>query len=452
MRGEKPSLWGFNMTHQNHGVAVLAYNGRGSALFGKGEYDRAIDDFEKALELSPIMLPALANEGMILTALSPAPLIESAGPNPGMGLVAQSDLEKEDYTSFTSMEQMINFHQSLGDFAQNNAIGAARIALTQATKVDARIAELDTQIGKMRSVVTSSNELVRSLNTVDAAMGLMSTGNSVVDIARGRDKGWGRYLLASSTGASTVAAISPEDTPRRMEADVSSRALDSNPIVAELRTGTYFLSELAGALGHIASNRNSASTLERSVRARQYHDLMQVANGYLAQAIVRGEDPKGLDVLGLHTTPNVRDRGPIPQHEINNNAPITQFKALSNEISSGIASSPSSPHTTFAGRPPLVVIEGIENVTDPRSVVGSGSLIRDLKKRGYDVLPVPPGFTPLFYGEMGVDRVVKIMKRSGSSFSAPIKSDSSPKIGGVTQNMEHAHVDNEVYSEVVDEG
>lgn len=41
MRGEKPSLWGFNMTHQNHGVAVLV----------RGEANQSVFRFERTFHI-----------------------------------------------------------------------------------------------------------------------------------------------------------------------------------------------------------------------------------------------------------------------------------------------------------------------------------------------------------------------------------------------------------------
>ncbi|UCH19601.1 MAG: tetratricopeptide repeat protein, partial [Deltaproteobacteria bacterium] len=45
---------------------VLAYNNRGFAYSeGKGQYDKAISDFDKAIEINPRFAPAYNNRGFV---------------------------------------------------------------------------------------------------------------------------------------------------------------------------------------------------------------------------------------------------------------------------------------------------------------------------------------------------------------------------------------------------
>jgi len=424
---------------------ALAYNGRGCAHFGKGDFDKAIDDTEKASELSPVLLPASANQGIVLAALSSPSIAKTSDSNLGMNLIARSELEKVDYTSFTSAKQMTNFYQSLAEIGRNDAVAASRAALIQTAKVQNRIDNLDNAIDKLRPAITSSDESMKELRFVDEAMELTKVANGVLSTTLSTRDGWNHFLKMGSKTAGAIADVSTEKSASKVWAETISRALDPNPMRAILRVGAHSSKEIAGTYGHIARNRISSYTMERTLRTRQYHDLWQEAGKYMVQATIRGEDLSRLDVLGRHSIPMKPTRSPIPEHSINYNSPLTQFKALSGEIATGITSSPKSAHTTFAEKSPLVVISGIDRNMDARSILGTGAMVRELENKGIQVLPVPTGSDPrLFAAGIGADRIVNLNYQTSPSLSKRHDiSISSPKsqVGGVTQDMSHAHVD-----------
>lgn len=424
------ALEAFNKALAINPEFALAYNGRGCAYFGRGkyEYEASIADMEKAFELSPVLLPALSNQGIVLSAMASQSAPEKSDTKPGTTFIAKSDLERIDYTSFTSAEQMIQFRQSVEEMGKKDSISAVRAYSIQLAKVQNRIDDLSSKIEQRKGAIAAAGKTERSLQMFDQTLALMDIGKNVMNPVPQTKEGWKQFTDLARKTLQTTADIAPKDTAVEYWSGVGSRAFSKNQLIGPLRSPTYIMEKTARTYGYIAETQMGSYTGELALRTRQYHDLKQEQGKFLVQAINQGVDFSKADIFGIGPmrTP-ATTKGPIPEYTIPHQSPLTQFNVLPGAIGKDIA-----PH----GKTPLVVIDG---KTDAYRI---GAMLRGFEGRGVQTLPVPSNMdTQSFARMVGADRIVKITKEGGSASWLPSVPSPGPKPGGVTQDMSHAHVD-----------
>ncbi len=423
------ALEAFNQALAINSEFALAYNGRGCAYFGRGkyEYDAAIDDMEKAFELCPALLPALSNQGLVLSALTSSSTPQrSDTANPGTSIIAKSDLEKLDYASLTTADQMIKFHQSVNELGEKDPISALRVYSVQLAKMGDHISDLSHNIEQRRSAIAAAGQAEKSLWMLDQTLSLMDMGKNVANVVP--QDGWKTWLNVPQHTLQTFADLSPKDTKAEYYSGLGYRTLSQNPIVGLLRGGSYIMEKTARTYGYIAENELGGYSSELVLRTRQYYDLKQEQQKYIALAVNRKIDFSRGDVLGLGTMyiPPSSQRS-IPTYSIPNQSPLTQFDVLPGAIGKDIAP---------PGKTPLVVIDGN---TDIQRL---GTMVRGFEGRGVHTLLVPADMDAQSFGRMvGADRIVQINQKPGDVAWLPKVPSPGPNPGGVKTDMSGAQVD-----------
>jgi tetratricopeptide (TPR) repeat protein len=417
------ALEAFNQAVAINPEFALAYNGRGCAYFGRGkyEYEAAIDDMEKAFELCPVLLPALSNQGLILAAMASQSMPEKTNTKPGTTLIAKSDLERMDYTSFTSADQMIQFHQSVEKSGEKDPLSAVRVYSVQLAKMGNYINDLSNKIEQRSGAIVTAGKAERDLQRLDQTLALMDIGKNVMNVIPRPKEGWNQFSGFSRKTLEIASNVVPKDTKAEYYSGVGYRAFSQNPLISILRSETYIMEKTAHTYGYLAETEISKYSSELALRTRQYYDLKQEQGKFLAQAIKQGVDFSKVDILGIEqmripTTSHSR----IPEYSIPHQSPLTQFNVLPGAIGKDIAP---------VGKTPLVVVDGKTDISR------LGVMLRGFEGRGVQTLPVPPNMDAQSFARIvGADRVVKITNEPGSASWLPKVPVPNPKVGGVTQD------------------
>jgi tetratricopeptide (TPR) repeat protein len=412
---------------------ALAYNGRGCAYFGKGEFDKAMADLDKAFASSPVLMPALSNQGIVLAAIAAKASQATAqtGTKPGTTLLTKSELTGLDYGSFTSTEQMTKFQRSAAEIGTKDPWEAVQVYSNQLAKLQNRIGDLSTTIQQMQRAYTAAGKAERSLHQLDQTLALMDVGKHAVNILPNT---WKPYVDLARGTSEIVATAAPKDTAAAYDAGLATRSLSKQPFIAAIRPLTYAMDLTARTYGHIAETRELTALNELSLRIKQYDLLQQEQGHYVAEAIKRGPEyvnSKMRPALGdaSRSLPSM-SRGPIPQYAIPEQAPLTHFGVLPGAI---------GPDLSPLGKSPLVVIDGS---TDMHRL---GTLLRGFEERGVRALAVPTTMDAQSFARMtGADRVVKIT--SGAGTVAALRGTSSmlspdQKVSGILTFSESTHID-----------
>jgi tetratricopeptide (TPR) repeat protein len=424
------ALDAFNKAIEINPEFALAYNGRGCAYFGRGkyEYEKAIDDMEKAFDLCPALLPALSNQGMVLAAISSLSMPKKSETKPGTTLVAKSDLERTNYTSLTSLDQMTQFRQSVEDIGKQDPLGAVRVYSVQLANLQNCINDLTTNIEQRRGAIAAAGKIEKSLQVFDQTLALMDIGKNVMNVVPNPKEGWKAWTNVVRYTSQTVSDAAPKDTAAEYYGGVAARVASKNPLIAILMPQTYILEKTARTYGHIAEADVSKYSTELALRTGQYSYLKQEQTKLVAQAINSGVDFSKADIFGIGALQKpVMTKGPIPEYSIPHQSPLTQFNVLPGAIGKDIAP---------VGKTPLVVIDGKSDA------YRLGTMIRGFEGRGVQTLPVPSNMDAQSFARMvGADRVVKITQETGSAAWLPKTPVPNPKVGGVTTDMSDVQVD-----------
>jgi tetratricopeptide (TPR) repeat protein len=418
----------FNQAININSEFALAYNGIGCAYFGRGKYgyEDAIDNMEKAFDLCPVMIPALSNQGIVLAAITSQTTHGKTDKKPGTTFVARSNLERMDYSSFTTAGQKIKYHQSVEKLAETNSALGVRAYSAQISKIRNRINDLSNKLEQRRSAFQEINRGERILHQIDQTLGLMDFGMETIK-PFSQPEGWKRFTDFSRKTLETTANMFPKDTMGEYYSGLASRALSKNPF-GIVRCEIYLMEKLAHTYGDIAEAGISIYSGELTRRTRQLYDLEQRQGRFLAQAINQGVDFSKTDMFGTSSMHILnKTRNYIPEHSIPYRSPLTQFNMLPGAIGKDI---------TSIGKTPLVVIEGN---TDPYRL---GTMARGFERQGIQTLSVPSTIdSQHFARSIGADRVIKITPEPGSAAWLPKIPVPNPEVSGVTQDMSDAPVD-----------
>jgi len=421
------ALEAFNKALDINPEFALAYNGRGCAHFGSGNYEAAIADMEKAFELCPVLLPALSNEGTVLAALASRLNPKRTDRRPGTTFIAKSDLEQTDYTSLSSADEMIRFHQSAEGLGSKDPLSAVRVYSIQLAKVGRRIDDLSDKIQLRQRAITAADKAKTRLQAFDQTLSLLDIGKPMIGVGPQPNRGWQQFTDLSRKTLQTVAEVGPQNTRTAYLSGLGYRALARNPFIGILRSSSYTLEIGASTGADFAEAHIGVYSGELALRTRQYHDLRREQQRFLGQAIDKKLDLSQVDMLGTSFArePTMK-KGPIPEYSILRQSPLTQFGVLPSAIGKDIEP---------IQRTSLVVIAG---ETDACRL---GTMLRGFERLGVQTLPVPSNMDAQSFGRMvGANKVLKITQEGKSDSMLP-KISSAQRPGGVTQDMSHAHID-----------
>jgi tetratricopeptide (TPR) repeat protein len=365
-------------------ACALAYNGRGCARFGKGDYDGAIEDLEKAFDLCPALVPVGANEVLVLSALAAEAAPEQAAAQPGTTITTRSDLASVDYSKLSAPQRQA-FHDSLEQLSKADKLDALNVTIAQRANLGLRMQDAMTDLTKysaMSAKTARVGDQLRRWDTVLAALPIIDPKVSVV--ARG---GWKQALDLTGKGLGIAAGLSEPGSAARTWFDVGQRTIGSDLIAspalggtkAFLRVGNYLLSEGVG----VWQTKVDAAVMHASAKAALYRvqdaELQRAQGSVLAGMIRDNFDLSKVNAFGAGRA-QTRQTATIPirEYRIPSTAPVTQFGVLPGATAKSIAT---------RGQKPFVLVEG-GHLTDAYRL---GTALRGYDALGVQTIPVPKG-------------------------------------------------------------
>ncbi|MBM3501172.1 MAG: tetratricopeptide repeat protein [Armatimonadetes bacterium] len=423
---------------------ALAHNGRGCARFGQGDYDGAIADLERAFGLCPALVPAGANEAVILAALAAEATPQVATERPGTTIMTRSELGRTDFTGLRTAQEIMGFDQSVMQLADTDYVDALRVVGAQRGSLSATRQSLVTELAATVEAIPKARGLERQLRAADAFIGLIPVSGTAANTVPGGGSGWKQILGLTRAGSSVLADAMP-GTGAGMWAEVSKRTLapdlagPGGPLKALVQSATYLLGEGATTLRMYGEARSLRLSADLQTLNIQDTHLQGLQDSLLTRGLQQGFDfgKPGLlqDVLGL---PKVdlsgSATGPLREYRIPAAAPVAAFGTLPGATGRAIAP---------AGRQPFVLVDGA-NLTDP---VRLGAALRGYESLGAQTIPVPEGVDPARWaGTLGLPTnqtiVARITADPPQSYTAPrIGFGSAGPPGGVTMDMSNARID-----------
>jgi tetratricopeptide (TPR) repeat protein len=420
---------------------ALAYNGRGCARFGKGEYDEAVQDLEKAFELCPSLLPAGANEAVVLAAVAAEATPETGSAQAGTTITTRSELASINLTERPDAQRLLQFEQSLGQLAGSDIGETFRVLAAQRANMNLNRRDIADELRRATSAVSSARGWEKTLTGIDTFLGLVRPPTKT-DFAPAGGQGWTQLFKGVGMASGIAGGLAPPDSALNLWTGVASRTSTATTGLGAIQALTrvpLFLGAHRAESSRIA-NLARVTELTASLSWVNTVDgaLQNLQNQTLVRALNTGFDFARADVFGIGAPRSGRTSpAPLREYRISASAPVTQFGIIPGATGKSIAPS---------GQKGFVLVEG-GDLTDAHRL---GTALRGYEALGSRTIPVPKGMdASRFMQTLGLSSantaVMKITPdpfHSSSAYSLPrISTSVGPPPGGVTTEPQRLRID-----------
>ncbi len=352
---------------------ALAYNGRGCARFGQGDYDTAIEDLRKAYQLCPSLLPAAANEALVLVALAAECTPERVSTNVGTTITVKSELATVDFARLPE--------DKFVQLAKRDPAGV--IQAISAQKATFHAEACDILQGMQQRV-----KLMDAYGQLDTFLKWFDVGTTFVGLSGGimkaPTKGWQDFAtsaaVAGAKGVGREGLSHLPAGPGRTSAEFALATANTKPWKMGLGAMNYTVGQLPQIAREMLANSIDILGGKVTLLATDSDFLTQRQHVAVIEAINQKADFGKLDPFGMGTARTMPSptTTPVREYRIPAAAPLTWFGVLPGATGKSIAP---------PGQRSFVLVEG-GDLTDPARL---GTALNGYGKLGAQTIPVPKG-------------------------------------------------------------